>query len=133
MQEESAEESKAESRQFSLDPLVRDDEVRQAYQLPFPTSIPVIYQFETIAAATLYGSSYVYTLPREVERRVANGAIEINLGRDLIDFGAAAPRAWEPRFIAGDTARLRSLGWAPQFTLDQGLDATIAWWREQRR
>jgi nucleoside-diphosphate-sugar epimerase len=49
--------------------------------------------------------------------------------RHLIDFGAAAARAWEPRFIAGDTARLRSLGWTPQHDLDRGLDETIAWWR----
>jgi nucleoside-diphosphate-sugar epimerase len=54
-------------------------------------------------------------------------------GRDMIDFGAVPPRAWEPRFIAGDTARLRSLGWSPRYTLDQGLDETIAWWRENHR
>ena len=54
-------------------------------------------------------------------------------GRDLIDFGAAPPRAWEPKFIAGDTARLRSLGWAPRYTLERGLEETIAWCREQPR
>jgi nucleoside-diphosphate-sugar epimerase len=54
-------------------------------------------------------------------------------GRDLIDFGAAPPRAWEPRFIAGDTTRLRSLGWSPRYTLDRGLEETIAWWREHHR
>jgi nucleoside-diphosphate-sugar epimerase len=54
-------------------------------------------------------------------------------GRELIDFGAAPPRAWEPKFIAGDIARLRSLGWSPRYTLDQGLDETIAWWRDQPR
>ena len=54
-------------------------------------------------------------------------------GRGLIDFGAAAPRTWEPRFIAGDITRLRSLGWSPRYTLDDGLDETIAWWREHRR
>ena len=54
-------------------------------------------------------------------------------GRELIDFGAAPPRAWEPKFIAGKTARLESLGWAPRYTLDRGLGETIAWWREHRR
>ena len=53
--------------------------------------------------------------------------------RDLIDFGAAPPRAWEPRFIAGKTDRLRSLGWSPRYTLDRGLEETIAWWREHHR
>jgi nucleoside-diphosphate-sugar epimerase len=53
-------------------------------------------------------------------------------GRDLIAFGAAPSRAWEPKFIAGDAARLRALGWAPRYTLDQGLEQTIAWWREHR-
>ena len=54
-------------------------------------------------------------------------------GRELIDFGAAPPRAWEPRFIAGDISRLESLGWSPQYTLDRGLDDTIAWWRDHAR
>lgn len=54
-------------------------------------------------------------------------------GRELIDFGAAPPRAWEPKFIAGDTTRLRSLGWSPRYTLERGLDETIAWWREHPR
>lgn len=54
-------------------------------------------------------------------------------GRELIDFGAAPPRAWEPRFIAGETARLRSLGWSPRYSLDRGLEETIEWWREQPR
>jgi nucleoside-diphosphate-sugar epimerase len=49
--------------------------------------------------------------------------------RDLIDFGAAPSRAWEPRFIAGDISRLCALGWTPRHALDQGLDETIAWWR----
>jgi nucleoside-diphosphate-sugar epimerase len=54
-------------------------------------------------------------------------------GRDLIDFGAAPPRAWEPKFIAGNTERLRALGWSPRYTLDRGLDETIAWWRAHER
>ena len=54
-------------------------------------------------------------------------------GRGLIDFGAVSPRAWEPKFIAGDISRLRALGWSPQYTLDRGLEETIAWWREHHR
>ena len=92
----------AESRQFSLDPLMREDEVRQAYQSPFPTSIPVIYRSETIASATLYGSNYIYTLPRGVEQKVVDGRIEINLGRDLLDFAEGLGLHIKFRIVAID-------------------------------
>jgi nucleoside-diphosphate-sugar epimerase len=52
--------------------------------------------------------------------------------RELIDFGAATARQWEPRFICGDNSRLRALDWAPKYTLGEGVDETIAWWRTQR-
>jgi dTDP-glucose 4,6-dehydratase len=31
-----------------------------------------------------------------------------------------------------DDAKLRSLGWEPKMTLDEGLAETIAWYRENR-
>lgn len=52
--------------------------------------------------------------------------------RELIDFGAATARGWEPRFICGDNSRLRALDWVPKYTLGQGVDETIAWWRARQ-
>ncbi len=60
------------------------------------------------------------------------GAAAYALGRsELLHLGAVPYRSWEPRFICGDNARLRSLGWSPRFTLDEGLHNTIEWWKHQ--
>ena len=50
---------------------------------------------------------------------------------DLIEFGAAPYREWDPMFICGDSHRLRTQGWTPNQNLYSGLDETIAWWRNQ--
>jgi nucleoside-diphosphate-sugar epimerase len=50
--------------------------------------------------------------------------------KDLVRLGEAAARS-EPARIVADTSRLRSeLGWQPSYTLDEGLERTLAWWRE---
>lgn len=51
---------------------------------------------------------------------------------DLVRFGAAPARAWEPPFICGDNSRLRSTGWVRRFGLAEGLQDTVAWWRSAR-
>ena len=52
------------------------------------------------------------------------------MGRtELLQLGAVPPRPFEPRFICGDNSRLRGLGWAPRFTLEEGLRATVDWWK----
>ena len=52
---------------------------------------------------------------------------EIIGGKELIRFGAIPYRQWEPMFICGDNHKLKSLGWAPRYTLREGLEHTIAW------
>ena len=56
------------------------------------------------------------------------------IGRpDLIELGAAGGRDWDPPFICGDNRRLRgATGWSPAHPLDEGLRATVDWWRAQR-
>ena len=49
--------------------------------------------------------------PEEIEEQVAD-----RLGHD--------------RRYSVDTARIRSLGWAPTRDLDEGLAATVAWYRD---
>lgn len=41
-------------------------------------------------------------------------------------------RPGHDRRYAMDCARLRALGWSPQWTLDQALASTVAWYRENR-
>lgn len=64
-------------------------------------------------------------------RRVMETVGEILGRKDLIQFGAAPARAWDPPFICGDSRRLRALGWAPSFGLEDGLRATVDWWQAQ--
>jgi nucleoside-diphosphate-sugar epimerase len=46
---------------------------------------------------------------------------------DLIQLGAVPYYAGEPMLIVADNAKLRSTGWAPRYTLDQGLRHTFEW------
>jgi CDP-paratose synthetase len=43
-----------------------------------------------------------------------------------LDFGAVPYRASEPMLCVADTARMRSLGWAPRFDLQAGLRHTLS-------
>jgi nucleoside-diphosphate-sugar epimerase len=47
----------------------------------------------------------------------------------LVDLGALPYRQWEPMFICGDNRKLRSTGWMPQYTLQQGLKEVVEWWQ----
>lgn len=49
----------------------------------------------------------------------------------LLRFGEVQERD-EPRRIVADVSRLRSeLGWRPTYTLEEGLERTLAWWRQE--
>jgi nucleoside-diphosphate-sugar epimerase len=62
---------------------------------------------------------------KQVVTRIAE-----KLGRtQWLELGAIARSAHDPARIAADATRLRGLGWAPRYTLESGLDDTIAWWR----
>lgn len=48
----------------------------------------------------------------------------------LVQLGALPAPANEPKLLAADVSRLRDeVGWLPRYTLDDGLEATISWWR----
>lgn len=49
---------------------------------------------------------------------------------ELIQFGALATPADEPGLLVADVNRLvGEVGWRARYTLDEGLDETIEWWR----
>lgn len=51
---------------------------------------------------------------------------------DAIDFGARPPQPNDAAIVVGDARRLTDeVGWVPGRTLDEGLTATIEWWRER--
>lgn len=62
------------------------------------------------------------------------GLVAEVVGRpDLIHVGSAPERDWDPPFIVGDNRRLRAAtSWTPMQQLEDGLRATVNWWRTQR-
>ena len=52
---------------------------------------------------------------------------------DLVELGALEPAPGDPPVVVADNRLLvESCGWAPAFTLEQGLRETVAWWRDRR-
>jgi nucleoside-diphosphate-sugar epimerase len=52
---------------------------------------------------------------------------------DLIDFGARPSNATDPAFLCADNSKLKSdTDWVPRYDLDEGLRATISWWKKHR-
>lgn len=56
-----------------------------------------------------------------------------NLNRsEKVRFGTLPTAPDEPLSIVADVARLRDeVGWKPRFSLSQGIEATIEWWKKQ--
>ncbi|MDO9425880.1 MAG: NAD(P)-dependent oxidoreductase [Methylobacterium sp.] len=66
-------------------------------------------------------------------RTLLDGLAERTGRPDLLDYGARALGPSEPAVIEAAVARLRDeVGFRPRFTLDTGLDDTLAWWRDHR-
>ena len=97
------------------------------------------YLYSREAAAALI---HLLTVDSEGAVNVASGGgvkladvvqmIARKVGReDLVELGAlAAPDGEAPRVVA-DVGRLWSTGWRPTVDLEQGLDETIDWWRQE--
>ncbi|HTI35794.1 MAG TPA: dTDP-glucose 4,6-dehydratase, partial [Miltoncostaea sp.] len=62
---------------------------------------------------------------------ITNRILELT-GRDESLIRHVQDRPGHDRRYALDTARLRSLGWAPERPFADGLAATVAWYRENR-
>ncbi len=52
-------------------------------------------------------------------------------GEDLLRLGARPASPGDPAFICGEPARLHRSGWTPRYTLEDGLQHTIDYWRSQ--
>lgn len=59
-----------------------------------------------------------------------NRAAELIGRQDLVRLGALPMRPTDAPLVLADAGRLRSeVGWTPRFTMDEGLNRTIAFWR----
>jgi len=57
---------------------------------------------------------------------------EVLDGSRLVELGAVAGGAGEPELVVADVRRLHEeVGWQPGFSLEQGIEETAEWWREQ--
>jgi nucleoside-diphosphate-sugar epimerase len=59
--------------------------------------------------------------------------IGVKLGKsELINYGGMETPKDDPPLILADSRRLgEEVGWKPEYTLDDGLNETIAWWRKK--
>lgn len=62
-------------------------------------------------------------------------AIAAAAGRpELLDIGVLPARAGDPQQLVADVSRLRDeVGFVAQIGLDEGIERTVAWWRDQPR
>lgn len=52
--------------------------------------------------------------------------------RDLVQLGAIESTSNDPQLLVADTNRLNNeVGWKPRRPLDEGIDETIIWWKQQ--
>jgi nucleoside-diphosphate-sugar epimerase len=62
------------------------------------------------------------------------GRIAEIVGRpELVRLGQRPRPPGDPDLVAADVARIKSLGWLPIISLEDGLRSTIDWWREHER
>lgn len=83
----------------------------------------------SVEGAVNIGSGQPVTL-RQVIEKVAQ-----RTGRaELVQLGAIAASAGELPSLYADTRRLTAeVGWSPRYGLDEGIDATVDWWRQRQR
>ncbi|MCL2520882.1 MAG: NAD(P)-dependent oxidoreductase [Spirochaetaceae bacterium] len=62
-------------------------------------------------------------------RAIVERIVEFTRSKSKVLWGVVPPSYDDP-FVCGDNEKLRSLGWQPQFTLNEGLKQTISWWKE---
>ena len=82
------------------------------------------------ARPELRGEAYNFSNELQVDVRTLATTLLARMKSPLeLDIRAQAANEIKHQWLSAAKAR-RDLGWTPQFTLDEGLDRTIAWYRE---
>jgi nucleoside-diphosphate-sugar epimerase len=64
---------------------------------------------------------------RDIVQKISDKIIH----RDNVEFGLVPVSLEDPFLLVADVRRLtKEMDWAPKYSLDQGLDETISWWRK---
>ena len=61
-------------------------------------------------------------------RTIVNKIAELTDFKGNILWGAV-PAAFGDDVVVGNNTKLKSIGWKPKYTLEEGLKSTINWWR----
>lgn len=64
-------------------------------------------------------------------KTIVNKIAEITNFQGNILWGAI-PAAFGDDVVVGNNEKLKSIGWKPKYTLDEGLSQTINWWKEHQ-
>jgi len=78
------------------------------------------------------GRVYNVSAENEVPNRTVTDRILALLGRPATLVRYVADRPGHDRRYALESARLRATGWRPRRSFDEGLAATVDWYRDQR-
>lgn len=65
-------------------------------------------------------------------RYIVNKIAELTDFKGKILWGAV-PAAFGDDLVVGNNEKLKSIGWTPKYTLDEGLKATIDWWKNYNK
>lgn len=65
-------------------------------------------------------------------RTIVNKIAEFTNFKGNILWGAI-PAAFGDDVVVGNNEKLKSIGWKPKYTLDEGLKATISWWKQHNK
>lgn len=65
-------------------------------------------------------------------RYIVEKIVEMTSFKGQILWGAI-PAAFGDDVVVGSNDKLKSIGWAPQYTLEEGLSKTIDWWKMNKR
>ncbi len=65
-------------------------------------------------------------------REIVNKIAELTDFKGNILWGAI-PAAFGDEVVVGNNEKLRSIGWQPKYTLEEGLKQTINWWKQHNK
>ena len=65
-------------------------------------------------------------------RYIVNKIAELTKFEGEILWGAI-PAAFGDDLVVGNNDKLKSIGWKPKYTLEEGLQSTIEWWKEHNK
>jgi nucleoside-diphosphate-sugar epimerase len=91
----------------------------------------VAQAFVSVLDSPLTGAVNIASGEGVALRTVIDAVGPVTSGKHLLDIGALPPRPDDPDELVADVTRLRAeVGFAPAVDLREGIERTVAWWRD---